>query len=206
VINLFEINLLSGPTIKDAAYSMLLSKGNEERIFDLKDEDINEMKGSIYKYGIEKGHDQIIKHIDMMFLIKGLSRGGFDEIRTHEGFAKFMAKSTRYCNIFEIGNWPLEKFSDEEITDCRFELEALANENVDNDIRSRKFPLYVETPFTLKVNLLHFIHILEQRKSSGAHEELRFLVDDILECLNMTKDKNGDANWVCNSLLRANLI
>lgn len=196
---MFNIKLTSKPNYRDAAISMCMSKGNEQLIDKIIEDGVTEeMVGNIFECGVKKGHSQIIKHIDFMFVIKGLSRGGFDELRTHEGFTKFMAKSTRYCKEFDIADWPREKFNKDEIISLKQSLAQLKSSHHDQDVISRKHSLYIDTPFTMKSNLLHLIHIIGQRSTEGAHEELNILVDEIYNTLK--KDGSWQSDEVCRAL------
>lgn len=184
----FFMKMIELPNTKTARAMLYISKGNEKSglsfnspTVDIKDHE--KSYDALEKWGFQKGHNQLLKPIEWSMYISGLSRGSYDDLRTHGTFATFISKSTRYCDEFKLAPWFYEHYTVEQ---CARDINAMSAVkdmvDVPHDIKRGHLPLSIETPFVFKVNALHFMHIYSTRKDH-AHGEIKVLLNDVIDTL-----------------------
>ncbi|MCK9221521.1 MAG: FAD-dependent thymidylate synthase [Limnochordia bacterium] len=181
---MFEIKLIERPLLDTAIAALYISKGNEDNIFDDSGQVIIDDKrlAALEKWGFEKGHSQLLKFVTWSWLITGLGRGSYDDLRTHGTFSTFIAKSTRYCKTFQVAPWYAKHYTEDELQRDLTTLKFIQKLDSKPDVVRGHFPLSVDTPFIIKTNLLHFCHIIETRKDH-AHPEIILLLGELLDDL-----------------------
>ncbi len=177
---MFEIKLIEPPVLDTAIAALYISKGNEDRIFDETGKVIIDegRLAALEKWGFQMKHSQLLKFVTWSWLILGLGRGSYDDLRTHGTFSTFIAKSTPYCRIFRVAPWYAQNYSKEELQRDTATLEFIQQLEGEPDVIRGHFPLSVDTPFIVKTNLLHFCHIVETRKEH-AHPEIKLLLKEL---------------------------
>ena len=201
---MFEIHLLEKPNLKTAITSMYMSKGNEQEIInDIQEGNsivTEERMKLLKKWGINNQHYKLIESIYWSYFVKGLSRGGYDDLRTHGIFSTFVAKSTRYCDKFKIAPYYSNIYGKSMTKQLEDEIKKRnQSELFKQDIVRGFYPLSIETPFTLKTNLHHFLHMINQRgPGTHAHKELQKLMRELVQALDIN---NKQCKWVEKILL-----
>lgn len=134
---------------------------------------------------ISKGHESVIEHVTMSFLVEGLSRACLQQLARHR-HVSLSVKSTRWA-LGKHADWKLHEGlpAGHSAAVVRYMEGALdlveeLRQAFGNDVAKYYLPECVTTDLVLTLNLRELRHIYRLRTAPNAMEEFRELCRDLV--------------------------
>lgn len=153
---------------------------------------------------LESGHGSVLEHCTATFIFNDVSRVLTHELVRHRAGMAYSQQSLRYIRLDDLGFWmPPQVLADKVLSDLFvqtvFALEAVQQnlamhtgiEGIKDFHLKKKLtsmfrriaPIGLATSIMVTGNLRSWRHIIAQRTSSGAEEEIRMVIGDAADIL-----------------------
>ncbi len=140
---------------------------------------------------IRNGHQSVAEHANFTFRIEGISRACLAQLTRHR-LAAFSVRSQRYCGEGNFGyvmpnsiasNTKAHEIYRTLMNTINSVYGFLREQGIPNEDARFVLPNACETTLTMTVNLRELIHICNERMCARAQWEIRWLVNEIANCV-----------------------
>lgn len=151
---------------------------------------------------LKAGHGSILEHVNMTFIMRGVSRVVTHELVRHRAGMAYSQESLRYVRLDDLDFWLPEDAQNNAEAKQKFEDVVTFLEGVQKDLGRiydidnletfhvkkqltsmfrRLAPIGLGTSIMVTGNLRAWRHVIAMRSSEGAEEEIRIIADQLAE-------------------------